>query len=572
MKWYFRVIALSAPIFSLFCGVGFSKEPSQIEKSKDSAVSFAFTEDFELRYWKSDERLSYFPDNPVFNYVEQVNRFTAQANWKRWSAFSQVDQVALFANQYRLDGELYNERELLQSNVWSIWPNNTYLNLEKWMFRYETDQVSFTIGDFYASFGLGGALNINRNVDIDIDTSIQGIHLLIQPDGSLWEVEGLAGQLNRQQVWQDNPNIELAADRRHWVSGLRLTRYALGPIDLSAHGVMYDFVSESGFQGSFLEAGTKPDIWVGGLQATAYSVLGIDWQLEGDLFGIPSQTMMNESEQLELGYGLYGSGSFYTGNLTWLVEAKRYANTEIVNTVVVPELYEVAIFPTLEYERVITEDSAAAVNSNDIYGGRIRTDWTYSESVIPYGSFAIFRDRALGGLHFNEVPETIFHPMVGADVLLNDWTLLLNTGARVDDRDGVEAGQDRMYHGDVDFKFPLWREMHADIALGAQYFHWGNNTFQQNDFFQSASALSLQFPRNWIVTGALDYSNNPLINTTGNLAESLYGSLELQVKPHPAWTIKAFWGAQRAGIRCSGGQCRQVPGFEGGRVAVVGSF
>jgi NADH-quinone oxidoreductase subunit L len=39
-----------------------------------------------------------------------------------------------------------------------------------------------------------------------------------------------------------------------------------------------------------------------------------------------------------------------------------------------------------------------------------------------------------------------------------------------------------------------------------------------------------------------------------------------------ALTIKAFYGAYKSGIRCSGGQCRVLPGFEGARVSLVASF
>ena len=60
--------------------------------------------------------------------------------------------------------------------------------------------------------------------------------------------------------------------------------------------------------------------------------------------------------------------------------------------------------------------------------------------------------------------------------------------------------------------------------------------------------------------------------STGNLGEDLYGAVELQWKPQPATTLKAFYGAYRAGIRCAGGQCRQLPGFNGAKVALTTTF
>ena len=36
--------------------------------------------------------------------------------------------------------------------------------------------------------------------------------------------------------------------------------------------------------------------------------------------------------------------------------------------------------------------------------------------------------------------------------------------------------------------------------------------------------------------------------------------------------LKAFYGAYKSGIRCAGGQCKQLPAFEGARASVVFSL
>jgi hypothetical protein len=63
-----------------------------------------------------------------------------------------------------------------------------------------------------------------------------------------------------------------------------------------------------------------------------------------------------------------------------------------------------------------------------------------------------------------------------------------------------------------------------------------------------------------------------LIQSEGNLDDNLYGAFEVQHQPSSNVTLKAFYGAYKAGIRCSGGQCRSLPGFEGARVSVNGVF
>ena len=83
------------------------------QESSGNGVSVAVTNDFEFRYWVRDQRVPSFPDRAVFNYMEQVNRTNISIGKGKWSAWAQIDQVALFANRYRLDGELVNERELV---------------------------------------------------------------------------------------------------------------------------------------------------------------------------------------------------------------------------------------------------------------------------------------------------------------------------------------------------------------------------------------------------------------------------------------------------------------------------
>jgi hypothetical protein len=533
-------------------------------------VGVSFTDDFEIRYRILDQRLPLFPDRAVFNYVEQVNRFTAQFNYKDWSGYAQVDEVALFANRFILDDTLTWERTLLQPDVPNVMPGDSYATVEKIWVKRDSEKVSVTLGDVYAAFGLGGALNLNRNVDVDVDTSIQGFKTQFRPTPST-ELTAVAGQLNRQQVWQDNPNISLGGDMRHAMGGLRFDAFGIGPADVGVHGVAYDYVDEVGLSAGFKELGTTPDVIVGGLTTNLYGVGGVDWAAEANVFTFPTDVAFG-GDETELGYAVYGAGSFYLGRTTWQLEGKRYLNAERLNAPVAGELYEVAVMPTLEYERSITEDSSATLNSNDVYGSRLRLDVSATDSVIPFASVGVFRDLETGGLHFNSVPETVVHPIAGAEVFLEHWTVLLNAGYRMDARDGTDAGSDRQLHADIDFKYPLPGHFHGDIAVGIERYQWGVNPLQQSDYLEMETAVALQYGSDVALMGYVDFSDNPLVDSTGNFSEDVYGAVEVQVKPAEAWTLKAFYGAYKAGIRCSGGQCRLLPGYEGARMSVVGNF
>lgn len=541
-------------------------------EAESDGVSVTVTDDFELRYWVSPDRLPGFEDRAVFNYFEQVNRLNLSVGSGSWTFLAQVDEVVLTANRYVLDGEQYWERDLLSPEVYWPFGPSWYVNPEKLGARYAGDEVTVKLGDYYAAFGTGLGLNLNRNVDIDIDTSIQGAHMLLRKGA--WDFTVLVGQANKQQVAMDNPNLGITGDRRHTIAGVRLERFGLGPANLGVHASMFDFVGDTGLGPGFSELGTAPDVVITGATAELLGVAGIDWTLEGDLFSFPTRVAWGGNDPSP-GYALYGSGVWYLGATTWQLEGKRYLNAERANTPVASEAYEVVVGPTLEYERAITEDSAAAVNSNDIWGGRLRVDWTaVPGEAIPYLSVAVFRDLDLAGVHFNDRPETVLHPLLGIEVFAEDFTLLLNAGYRHDARDGggFTGDADRQVHGDVDFKVPLIGHLHLDVAGAWEWFRWGDNSLQQSDYTEIESALSLLYGGDVAITLFTDYTDNPLVDTKGNFSDDLYGAVELQYKPTTALTLKAFGGAYKAGIRCSGGQCRLLPGFEGVKVSAVGTF
>ena len=50
------------------------EQPTPPEEDEPTTTSVSFTDDLEIRYWREAERLPDFPDIPVMDYVEQVNR------------------------------------------------------------------------------------------------------------------------------------------------------------------------------------------------------------------------------------------------------------------------------------------------------------------------------------------------------------------------------------------------------------------------------------------------------------------------------------------------------------------
>jgi hypothetical protein len=101
---------------------------------------------------------------------------------------------------------------------------------------------------------------------------------------------------------------------------------------------------------------------------------------------------------------------------------------------------------------------------------------------------------------------------------------------------------------------------------------WGDNAQQQTDWIDFSNALALKVGTPWTFIVYNDYNTNDLIDSTGNLTEHAYMAGETQWMPNSATTLKLFVGAYRAGIRCAGGQCRSLPGFEGVKFSYSGAF
>ncbi len=561
------LLSLLVPLGAAMAG-GAPWEPGQDEGGLLSGINVQVTNRVAVRYYMVDDVLEGFEDRAINNYVEEVDRFNLLLSKGRMALGLQVDEVALFANRYILDGELYHSYDLLESETSSPW-DDAYLTLEKLYGRYRSHTMEWIVGDGYVSFGRGLALNMARNTDIDLDTSLRGVK------GSLhlgdWELTTVTGLTNAQQVQQEYPNLGIHPNIYHMVSGLRVERYGLGPATMGVHGVIYRFARDYDDGTPLVRYTEAPDVLVGGASLEAMGIGGVDFLVEGDYFDYRSSDFFG-GEEPEPGYGFYTSASAYPGQFVLLLEAKRYVDTERVNTYPTLDGYEVAVAPSLEYERVITEDSSAAVNSNDIAGARLRVDYSGSSgALIPYLSFAVFRDWDTSELHFNNVPETIFHPLAGLQWTGAETNLLANMGWRTDIRDD-DTGHDTLAHIDLDLLVPFGAIGDLELVSAARRFLWGVNAQQQSDYTEMENSLALHRGDHWTFILYQDFSDNPLVRSTGNLAEHLYAALELQYKPTTAITAKAFYGAYKAGIRCAGGQCRSLPGFEGLRFSLEGSI
>ena len=219
-----------------------------------------------------------------------------------------------------------------------------YIVPEKIFYSFEDNGIRVELGDFYASFGRGIALNVIKNTSVDIDTSLRGTKFYFSKGD--WEGNILTGFTNRQQVSRDNPNLSLYRDAVHNISAAQLTYYGLGVVQLSTHASMATFGEQldDPTPDMFLrfQEGTDrydqlftsgPDVTVVGMTTDIYGLLGSDIFLEGDLFSYSDDSLQKQTvdKSSDSGHLIYGSISTYPLGSVLLIEGKWAKNAEVVN-------------------------------------------------------------------------------------------------------------------------------------------------------------------------------------------------------------------------------------------------
>ena len=286
-------------------------------------VSTSGTFRTEGRYYFSDRVLDDFPEQQrLYDYAEVVGRLNLLADDGVWQVGTQVDGVGMFWNYYYLDDVKTYEFDLLGEGAGSA-VDSGFANIEKVWLTRRFIHGRLQLGDGYASFGRGLALNIVKNTDIDVDTSIVGAKTTVTRND--WDLQVIAGLSNEQQVLQDNPNRQVRGNRYHLVSGVRIDRWGLGPANIGVHGVAVELADTLDAEKPFASIGELGDggfdALVAGATAELYAA-GVDWFFEGDAYRY-AEPLMFATGEVEPGYAAYGSASFYPGPCSWRPSATR---------------------------------------------------------------------------------------------------------------------------------------------------------------------------------------------------------------------------------------------------------
>jgi len=549
-------------------------------------------------YYKLNLKLDDDPDDdrlPPFPLHEFVSRTNLDLRVKRFAMGAQFDLVGVTPDctkdspYEKFGGHI----DCVRGEGWSDDASPTVLaKLEKVYVRYRSPHLDVDVGDYYAAFGRGIVLNIVKQPEIDVDTSILGARVDLRTKPV--DVTLLGGLTNPQEVSMELRNLDI--DKVEWdaLVGANVKFRPHRRVEAGLHGVGYNLQETP--SGSF--GGTLGWNGIG-------DVVDLFAEVDGFLYGVEGADV---PEPLTPGYAIYASGTTYAGPLTLLLEFKRYKNAKLDPLVrsgpVAPTAYTKP--PSLEYEEAVTDDVQKSIDSNDITGWRAQADLWFLEtdttvSILFANSFD--RQQHPG---YSPQREATIHPM-----LILDQPVHLSDVVSLHFKGDVGYRHDfpmRTPGGDPDQFLPNAGMLHyrADLGLTAgdhsfeivstfrrhaytlpEEVCWlarGETVCDKDDGYVSVeNALSYTLMGKYTLAVHVDYTDR-IQDQTGALAgignlyfdsefiSSTYLGGEVILKPVENLEVYVFWGSQKSGIVCTGGACRTVPAFTGVKSRVSVNF
>jgi hypothetical protein len=486
--------------------------------------------------------------------------------------------------------------------------SNRYIN---WLYpaklhaTWSRPELEVTAGDLYAELGHGLVLSVRKRDELSSDDTVRGARLnaRLRVGGVRIGLTALGGSLNPLRI-DEGSGRYLAVDDSVTPGFLTLTEAGM------PRAVATDFVPDRGNCAAFATCTYAPDRVVAGQLTLGLERLKLGTQgsflarqaalsndsvRSADAIGTLSQSLElssadgNASFQIEAatqklghndaerglpaGHAVYASATFALGPLALLIEAKHYrrffpllANVNVANAREYAQLAWSAP-PTAEASFVDTEFGSS---NTCVTGGRARSDVLLARGVSVFGWFGFFQT-------FGEVPNDrceiaaayrndILDLASGFELRSRDGRArgTVTAGARFDDADAElapEIRESRVYR-ELYTRYDAVRPLAGPFTLELQGFHRRRRRPLEGSalpWFEGEHTTGLGVGSAWTFAVGVEYDTNLQ-------PPDAYLNGLVRFRPTPESSVSLFGGQRRSSLRCVGGVCRVVPGFEGMRL------
>lgn len=443
-----------------------------------------------------------------------------------------------YVNQYLL----YRERAIMP---------------ERLFFEVSRPEMDVVLGDFYATLGKGLALSAIKRDELGQDLAIRGGKLSIHHAD--FGLIFLAGEFNpldidnatgRVAPWAAEPVIGGQIEQRFFDSlllgahgSLVISDGAESNVARTDHHAIYGLRAEAAdLLSGKLSVGAEVD-----LQRTVEAgevVRGPDHDAGGGLF----------SARRGDGLAVYGTSTLQLGDWTLLAEVKHYDDFFLRGPKDPLEPYVLLYHQPPTLERIRSE----VTDNQSTTGTRLRADWSLSEELLLFVSYAYFATRS-EGVH------QIHDPYAGVEISWSEGDGHLNVTAGV--RHERNADRDALYrldiHAEADFEQALWAA--HSMKLSAYYQH-------RRKEIGSWDELDTALEYRWAPRIALGLTVELQGDATVGYQDTVYVGGSLRYFFTPSTYIGARAGQNRGGLKCLSGSCRIFPPFAGFRAFAVAQF
>ena len=439
----------------------------------------------------------------------------------------------------------------------------------KFTFEYAQRNVDLILGDHYASFGRGIVLNVVKNDEFGLDTTIQGEKLSVDTD--YVSFRGLAGSVNPGDPIRFTPAQVKAPDPAlsdrdllwggeavlSWPGVVSAGARYVGAVirtDLTTEPAEYE---QDNSQNNFGVSLEFPNLFGVGAFYAEYAWLELEDRKKGGLQDVRQE-----------GRAAYFSASFYGHGVDFLLEGKDYYRATFVY----------AEGPSLEYQKVVFE----LPHYEDELGLHGRIGYR-----IPVADLYVHLDyldakthktlpKDLAG-HYDEGKK--YGWITGVRHLYGGFERDFANSARIEATAGYRGeATDRWIHAEFFASAPILPQ-HSVAATVMWRQYQGLAIYEGTTYGSQLFSVTYAWSPLLTVTGTYEHSNEPFAGSTGDSVVSGGGgkrenfpAVEVTVRPMETLAVTAFWGATKGGLQCSGGICRQVPAFDGLRVEVAAQF
>ncbi|MDA3884716.1 MAG: DUF6029 family protein [Candidatus Delongbacteria bacterium] len=465
--------------------------------------------------------------------------------------------------------------------------NESLNEITKKYFMYSNNDITITAGDFYGTFGRGLVLDLKEEKADFFDSKITGGKVMY--NGNFLTLQALGGKSYFKSINDVVSGVETVCQMDNAILGgetvLSLNEifkmedyiFSLGGSYLYMKGADFtdmDLITDEIYASTFIE---KTEI--GGISLSA-SAFNFDFFNEYAI----KNTQRTPSKQ---GWANYTSLAYSTEGFGITVEFKDYyqysANPNATVSAFTP--YQGGPELTIDHSSHLLNSHPHEINPNDEIG------YKFSILTQPLQNVDVSAIFAFASKHNEDsmIPETSddYLPYIDSwmDGKYNSEKYNLTIGGGYmydsplskDNNSNIIPGETDPDSTSIytDERITFLGELHyelnenSSLIIAGEYQVVNNtNEIEDKEYNDMYVALEYAYPE-------YGYLNISLITTSeevvGDSPDSWLG-FEAGVNIFDNHKLELFYGRERAGIKCSGGACRQVPEFDGFRMTLISEF